>query len=166
MTALTRAQADVDRGDLGSARRRVASFISSTTYRPDVLAMAADISFKMHDPVQAGRYWLLTPAIGPEVEDAIEAFARACHHDAQVMASEMPRFKERCKVAAYPEVVRERLARYGVDVVFQRQDPDLAPVGKSGWKQKAKALGCLVVALGLVLLIAVVLRVVRRAWCG
>lgn len=165
MNAIERAQADVDRGDLGSARRRLGSFIGSTRYNPEVLARAAEISMQMRDPVQAGRYWLLTPTTGQPVEAVIEAFARACHHDARMMAAELPRFPRRFKMTEYPDVVRKRLARYGIDEVFTGQDPELARVPKTGWKQKAKVLGCLVVGVGFVALVFFGVRALARWGC-
>jgi hypothetical protein len=166
MTVLARVQADIDRGDLGSARRRLASTVGSRGYVPDLLAKVAELSVQMRDPVQAGRYWLLTPASGPEVEAAVEAFVRACRHDARQMASELPRFRLRHKVNEYPEVVRARLARFGIDKVFVQQDPDLAPVQRAGWKHHLKALGCVVMGVGLVTLIVLGVRALARWRCG
>lgn len=166
MTVFARAQADIDRGDLGSARRRLASTVGSVGYNPEVLAKVADLSMQMRDPVQAGRYWLLTPTTGAEVEAAIEAFALACHHDARQMASELPRFKLRYRVNEYPEVVRQRLAKFGMDQIFVQQDPDLAPVQRAGWKHNLKALGCAVVGVGIVTLIVLGVRALVRWRCG
>jgi hypothetical protein len=163
---LARAETDVERGDLGSARRRLASFIASAGYTPEILTRAAEISMQMRDPVQAGRYWLLTPAEGVPVEGAIEVFALACHHNPQQMASELPRFKLRHKVASYPEVVQSRLKRFGIDHVFEQQDPDLVVGQPAGWRQKAKALGCLLLVLALPVALVFVIRAALRTWCG
>jgi hypothetical protein len=102
----TGVQADLARGDLGSARRRLASAVGSGAYDPELLARIAELSVRMGDPVQAGRYWLLTPSTGQEVEAAIEAFARQCHHDGRTMAWELPRFG--------PATWRARRRRAGV----------------------------------------------------
>lgn len=86
---------------------------------------------------------------------------------ARAMAWELPRFPGRLKVAEYPEVVRARLARYGIAAVFEAGDPTLAP--KVGLRQGLlPLLGCLGGAVGFVLVIFFVLRALARAlnWCG
>lgn len=114
---------ETGRVDPAATRRRLASFISAEAYKPDLLARVARLSIELKEPVQAGRYWLLSDSTGEDVDAAIEAFAASCQRTPRLMASELPRFKRDWDVEAYPEVVRQRIAKYGLAEHLARRAP-------------------------------------------
>jgi len=81
------------RVDPAATRRRLVSFLGSQGYKPDLLARIARIAVELNETVQAGRYWLLSEATGPDVDAAVEAFAESCQRMPRLMVSELPRFR-------------------------------------------------------------------------
>ncbi len=55
MGARERARLDIERGDLGSARRRLMSLAQTKQYPEDVCEEIARLCVRMHDPIEAGR---------------------------------------------------------------------------------------------------------------
>jgi hypothetical protein len=142
--------------DPAATRRRLASFVGAEGYKPDLLARLGRLSLELKEPAQAGRYWLLSDSAGPEVEAAIEAFARSCQGSPRLMVSELPRFARDWDLQAYPPRVRERISRYGLK-------PDLLLRNKAApqvrrWSGAAVAVAVLVALAGVALLLFVVLR--------
>ena len=110
-----RVQQDVVRGDLGMARTRLLSLLQQQGYSADLLARIGRISFDMHDLANAGMYWLVSNALGPEVDAAIQAFADRCGGIAGNMVTQLPQFLRRMPLARYPAEVQARLGRFGID---------------------------------------------------
>jgi hypothetical protein len=165
VSALKRAEQDVARGDLGSARRRMASFVVSADYEPDVLARLGDVCRAMGDPVEAGRWYLLSSADGPEVDEAVGRFVAACRGVPSHVAAALPHFRRRWDVGIYAGSARARVDRYGLVACFhgeaQRRNPrDARRAGRLA------ALGCIagVLAFGGVIVAGVVtiLRLLDR----
>ena len=142
--------------DPAATRRRLASFVGAEGYKPDLLARIARLSVELNEPVQAGRYWLLSDAAGPDVDAAIEAFAASCQRTPRLMASELPRFKRDWDVEAYPAIVRQRIAKYGLAEHLARRAPKKRPARS---RMTLIALGL----LGALLLFAGLLILLRRA---
>ena len=109
--------------DPAATRRRLASFIGTAGYKPDLLARVARLSIELKQPVQAGRYWLLSDASGPEVDEAVEAFAASCQRTPRLMASELPRFARDWDVEAYAAAARARIGKYGLADELARRRP-------------------------------------------
>ena len=120
------------RVDPAATRRRLASFIGSEGYKPDILARVARLSLELKEPAQAGRYWLLSDASGPEVDEAIERFADSCQRTPRLMVSELPRFSRDWDIEAYPEVVRARIDKYGLRDELARRERKKRVTSKSG----------------------------------
>jgi len=110
-----RVQQDVARGDYGLARTRLLSHLQQQGYSADLLARIGRLSFDMHDLTNAGRYWLISNAEGPEVDAAVRAFADRCGCNAGNMVSQLPQAFRQKPMASYPPVVQARLGRFGID---------------------------------------------------
>ena len=100
--------------DLPAARRRLAAFLPAEGYKPDLLARIGRMSMSLKEPAQAGRYWLLSDATGPDVEAAVEAFVQSCQSVPERVVAELPRFKRDWEVEAFAAPARKRVARYGL----------------------------------------------------
>jgi hypothetical protein len=146
-------EAETTKTDLGATRRRLASFVGTEGYKPDLLARIAGICRKLHDEAQAGSYYLLSDESGPEVEAAVETFVQSCGGSAQAIVRGLPRFPERDRIEAYSPVVRARIVRYGLEKELGRTGKPRA-VRKPGLALAAWAL----LALILLLLAVLVLR--------
>jgi hypothetical protein len=122
------------RADPAATRRRLASFIGAEGYKPDLLARIGRLSLELKEPAQAGRYWLLSDAEGPEVDAAIEAFAQSCRGSPRLMVSELPRFARDWDVEGYPKVVRGRIVRYklAADLELRRKSGE-QPAPRRKW---------------------------------
>jgi hypothetical protein len=110
MSALERAQFDVQQGDLGSARMRLRSFISTARYSAEVCEMLARISRQMSDPVEAGRWYFLCDSADEEAAACIELFLHSCRDDARRIATRIPARVRSTPAEQFPEAVRERLS--------------------------------------------------------
>jgi hypothetical protein len=154
--ALERADEDVARGDLGSARRRLASFVASGEYRPDVLARVGNLCLTMGDPVEAGRWYLLSSAEGTDVEHAVRRFVDTCGgNPAQALAT-LPHFRRRSDFAQYAGAPRARIEQFGLsaplEVEARLRNP---PGGPARLRQKLAFVGCMAAILAFVLVIGV-----------
>jgi len=110
-----RVQQDLARGDFGLARMRLLSQLQQQGYSADLLARIGRISLDMHDLANAGRYWLLSNAQGPEVDAAIQVFADRCGGIAGNMVSQLPQALRQKPMASYAVEVQERLGRFGIN---------------------------------------------------
>jgi hypothetical protein len=90
MSALEQARHDIELGDLGSARRRLASRLSTSDFDPEVLAMLGDVCALMGDPIEAGRYWLMSNREGEDVRTGVEMFVSSSRHDAGRIVRALP----------------------------------------------------------------------------
>jgi uncharacterized protein DUF6584 len=144
------------RVDPAATRRRLAGFIGGESYKPDLLAKVARLSVELNEPAQAGRYWLLSDASGPEVDAAVEAFAESCQRLPRLMASELPRFARDWEIASYAPAARERIAKYKLAADLGRREPKKPERSKRG--MTAVAVGGLV----LMVMLAALLVLLRR----
>jgi hypothetical protein len=74
--------ADVDRGELAAARRRLRELLVSRPHRLDVRERLAQIYRGMGEPAQAGRWGYLSDDVPPH---ELQAFQSACDGDAALM---------------------------------------------------------------------------------
>lgn len=118
-TAVDRAERDVERGDLGSARHRLASHLPRVGYSPALLRRLGEISLGMKDPIEAGRYLLLSDAVGEEVEGAVEAFVKRGASTRIGVVGRLPRLCCLHALEAYPAVVQQRLRRWKLTSLVQ-----------------------------------------------
>ena len=114
MSAVERAKEDLGRGDHWLARQRVASYLATSGYDPELLTFLGQICFEMHDAYAAGRYWLASTAEGERVEQAIETFLRHSGGDPMSIAATLPSFVKSAPRGGYPAIVQERLRRIGI----------------------------------------------------
>lgn len=139
--------------DPAATRRRLASFIGPEGYKPDLLSRVGRLSIELKEPAQAGRYWLLSDAAGPEVDEAIEVFAQSCQRLPRLMASELPRFARDWDIEAYPELVRARIDKYGLRKELERRGPRTRAPSKSGITALAIALLAALLIMGALLIL-------------
>jgi hypothetical protein len=138
MSAIERANQDIERGDYGMARVRLASYLNAKGYDADMLNRLGEISFEMHDPSQAGRYWLASSADGEHVEQAVAAFMDRMGKDSRSAVSRLPRAVREAPTGALPPVAKDRMRRLGLDEVFAKWCPRERPVGVKSLGRIAK----------------------------
>lgn len=114
MTALKRAEEDVERGDHRLAIQGLESYLVAKGYRPEVQKRLGQIAHKMHDGYRAGRWWLTSTATGEEVEQAIAIFMSHAGGDVQDALKQVPASARLSSISDYPEIVQERLQRFGL----------------------------------------------------
>ena len=154
MSAIERAEQDVERGDYGLARVRLAGYLNSKGYDAEILDRLGRISYEMHDPSEAGRYWLASTAEGPQVEGAVAAFVGRTGSDARVTVSKLPRAVREAPMSALPPIAKDRLRDLGLDEVLSQWGTlERRPHRSSGWRcWLGVALILLLVAVGIVVL--------------
>ena len=108
MELAERVRRDIEAGDLGMARRRLASRLAQQGYDPDLLAELGRISGQMGDRREAGRFWVMSTAEGPEVDAAVRCFVASCGGRAAQVCSQLPRASRLQTLDQYPEVARHR----------------------------------------------------------
>jgi len=113
--------------DKVASRRRLSGFVSSEGYRPDLLSRIARISMELHETAQAARYWLLSDAVGPEVDAAVDTFVKSCNGTPRLIAFELPRFKRDWDVDTYAPAAKARIARFGLADELANRRPGGAP---------------------------------------
>jgi hypothetical protein len=156
MSAIERAEQDVERGDYGLARVRLADYLNSKGYDAGILDRLGRISYEMHDLSQAGRYWLASTAEGPHVEDTVAAFVGRTGTDPRVTVSRLPRVVREAPMSALPSIAKDRLRRLGLDEALGKWCPGQPPVGAKPLGRIARATIALVfLALVIVLCIVV-----------
>jgi hypothetical protein len=151
-----RIEADLARGDFARARMRLNSHLSSKGYNEELLTWAGRISFDMHDPIQAGRYWLVTGAAEERVEQAINGFARECALNPDVMVSQLPRWMRFKSLSEYPPAVQRRLQALGLHEKIL-EVPPRSPVIQ-GWPDSL--FGKIAILCAYLLVIVIVLFVI------
>lgn len=150
MNALQKAELDVKAMDYGSARRRLMSHLASVGYRPEVCQRLAEICRMMHDPVEAGRWFLLCEHVDTWGEECIARFLSKHGDRMSQVFSELPQQVRLAHVDDYPPVVAARLKGLGfTGKPNSRTSPRSAAPGS-----KLMAIGCLLV---IVVLAAIVI---------
>ena len=144
ISALQRADQDLECGDYGLARQRLTSYLSTEGYDPHVMAQIGQISCDMHDMFQAGRFWLLSSAAGEVTEDAISRFIRDAGSEPRAIVGQLPRAARLCSLEDYPDLVQERLRRFGLDEAIVLAGRAAAKGGSKTWGDHAMLTGCLI----------------------
>lgn len=114
MSAIERAEHDLSQGDVGLARVRLASFLSTNGYDPAILVRLGDLSHRMQDLREAGRYWLLSSAEGEHVEQAVTLHCASCGNNAHQIICGLPRVCLLDATEDYPDAARRRIAQRGL----------------------------------------------------
>ena len=114
-TAIQRAKQDEAAGDLGMARARLCGYLNSKGYDADLLAEIGRLSFDIQDLYHAGRYWLTSSAVGPDVDRAIAHFLGSTSRKPQYVVAELPRVCRFSELSGYSPPVQERLRKLGLD---------------------------------------------------
>ena len=112
VSALERAKLDEAAGDLGSARRRLASYVASTGYDPAICEQIARLCVGMHDPHEAGKWYDVSDSSDSDAESCITAFEKSCGGPKGVLG-QLPRVALSKALEQYPPRVAARLAIAG-----------------------------------------------------
>jgi hypothetical protein len=155
--AFKRAKLDEQQGDLGSARARLRSYLSSTGYDPAVCERIARISMKMQDPVEAGRWYFLCDSADADAAPAIERFCAAAGGEPRQIYAQLPAFYRTISRERLPGAVLERLKE-----IRALPPADARTRPQSGFFDWLIPVGCMTVLTLTLLLTAVgVVAVVR-----
>ena len=110
MSVHHRAAQDEAGGDLGSAKRRLASYaVSANTFDPSICERIARLCVRMQDPTEAGRWYILCDSKDTESSDCIQRFTASCGGTPDQVLSQIPRGLKLTSLAEYPPVVAARL---------------------------------------------------------
>lgn len=120
MDGLQRAVRDILAGELGLARQRLESYVTTRGYHPDIMGRLGQVCFDMKDRFNAGRHWMLSSAQGQDVDDAIEFFMRSTGRIPEQAINSFSRRARLPGAELYPPVVQERLRRYQLDSKIAR----------------------------------------------
>ncbi|HZW05678.1 MAG TPA: DUF6584 family protein, partial [Phycisphaerales bacterium] len=101
---------DERRGDLGTARRRLASLAATRGYDPAVIERVARLSVRMGDWYEAGRWYAIVDSTDAEAPLAIERF-QAAAGGPEVAAWRIPLAEKVRNRADLPLAVRDRLGK-------------------------------------------------------
>lgn len=165
MDAIRRAQADIDAGDLGSARRRLMSRAVSKGYEPGVCERVARLCVQMRDPIEAGRWYFLCESADPEAGPLVERYVEALKRDAGRILADLPSsLYERFQNGAGPAIVEQRLSTLGAT---SRVPRGVVRAPRATFRQQITGAGCAIgtALLGLCTIVGMI-TVVKflRAW--
>lgn len=146
LRVVERAQAELARGEVWRARRRLASYAVSGSYLAEVLALLGAVCQRMGDVPEAGRFWLLSDAEGEEVERAVALFV-SLHEQGgpRRLVAQLPRRTRLASLEAYPEAARRRILALGLEaeLTWRAWKPRDAPKPRAGAVPPSEAWGCL-----------------------
>ena len=149
------------------ARQRLTSRLAHQGYDPDLLAEIGHVAHLMGDPREAGRFWLMSAAEGPELDEAVRAYVATCGGLVQQVVARLPRAARLSTLDEYPETVRRRWERLAIGPYVC---PPWASWGTVDCREPSSGgLGCVAVFLlvcALVLVCAVVGAVTIVGWLG
>ena len=114
-TVFERADQDIARGDYFSARQRLTSRLLSTGYDPRLLERLGELCVKMHDPGEAGKYYLLSSAAGADIEQAIDMFVQRCGGEPERIVSHLPQKLCLSELSHYHVVAQGRILRLNLE---------------------------------------------------
>ncbi|RJP36795.1 MAG: hypothetical protein C4547_06635 [Phycisphaerales bacterium] len=114
MSALDRVKTDIERGDFGMARIRLMSYLDTQGYDPEVLNRLGQLCLDMHDPFEAGRFWLASSARGEDVDAAISVFLDRVGGGPWHVVSQLPRGVRLASLESYPDAAADRLRQFGL----------------------------------------------------
>ena len=113
------------------ARRELISWLARWGHDAEVLALLGRVVLEMKDEPQAGRWWLLSSAEGPDVERAVDASIADWRGARRRYLSQLPHRVRKGLPKELPAPARARLQRLGIDPVrLELPSPPAKPVAR------------------------------------
>jgi hypothetical protein len=140
-----RAAYDEAKGDLGSARERLAASASATGFPPKTCEAVARLSVRMHDPTEAGRWFLLTACEDDQARKAIEFFLESHKRLPKLVLDRLPKgLIPHLRKSPFPKNLHDSVLGMGVSdpKTLLTTIPEKPP---SSTSKDALGLGCLFV---------------------
>ncbi|MCP4594313.1 MAG: hypothetical protein GY842_26590 [bacterium] len=162
MSALERAQEDIEQGHYGLARQRLTSYLVSKGYDAELVAKIAQLSYDMHDVHQAGRYWLVSEAEGEHVDEAIALFVKRSGSVPSLVVNQLPRVLRLPSFQDYPEAVRRRISSLGLEGLICMDARKREGADSGVWGDRLMLVGCLTVTVLLVVVFLIGLGTIIR----
>lgn len=100
----------------------------------------------MHDPYEAGRYWLASRAQGAEVDKAVNDFFRRAGVAPRQIVAQLPRAVRLRSLDGYPEAARLRIERLGLADAITRGSTQ-APAARLSWSDVPRGVVFLLIIL-------------------
>lgn len=138
--ALVRARRDVQRGDLGTARLRLASHLSNNPDQTDVRRMLVELCRQAGDPADAGRWGYLTELATDAERDAFDARFGGNRNLIRHALNDSTR------VSRPSATARERLGAME-DYPSRARSADPEPALTATWGERLAGVGCGLVVL-------------------
>ncbi len=150
MDARGRAKQDELDGDLGLARKRLMSLMATSTYDPKLCREIAELSVRMGDLTEAGRWYLMTAEQSTaEQEVLIERYLNQHRRDKQSIINTLPTAFKRLDIETMPDRVRIRLKNIGIRKLGVGRKKQKSPV-EGSYSQIGPA-SCLAIAIVLII---------------
>ncbi len=154
MNVQDRVREDEASGDLASAKNRLASHAVTTHFDPSICEQIARLCLRMHDPIEAGRWYLLCDSTDVESAACIEKFMATCGGVAGQVLSQLPRGAKLKPLENWTPTAGARLRELG----FKHHPPPSKPTPSSRFDEfvsqigSAGCLGVIVILIGLVII--------------
>lgn len=152
MGARERAEEDIQAGDFASARSRLISLHNSGGYDAALCTEIAQVCEVMKDPVEAGRWYLISDAHDKLAGEVfIDRFLASCGYDKDLAFARLPSAFKRVDVENRPRIVRERMDKIGIEQGEFKRRAEL----ESSSGSFMTYVGCFAVMGGLLIVFAV-----------
>jgi hypothetical protein len=153
---------DIARGDLGTAKTRLVSFLIGEGYDPALCAEIGDLCRDMLDPTEAGRWYFVSDRPTSEVAVEVDAFVARHGGRPESVLKQIPSKAKLDRMDDYPAAARERFRAVGCDWAPGDSHKKVAGLEADIWDTSprllAVRLGCTVGALAVVALLLIGLR--------
>jgi len=165
MSPLERAEDTIRQGNLAMARQQLASLVVAGSYDPELAARIGRIALDLGDRWEAGRWYLLSAAVGDEVEQCVELFVRGAGNKPEAVVLHLPHALCAHDVDDYAPAARGRIDRYGLRDVFRELTAGTSDSLRSKLRDGVVASGCLLVLLALFTALVVgFVAIIRWLW--
>ncbi|MBY0588313.1 hypothetical protein K2X85_14140 [bacterium] len=120
---LEKARRDREQGQLWLARKRLASYISSSGYDHLVLDLLGEVCYEMGDFPAAGRYWFFVELRNDRQRDAVAVFLRQAGRRPEQIGKYWPTKLRYVRLEKLPADARDRLAAVVHHIPMRRPPP-------------------------------------------
>ena len=150
---------DIARGDLGTAKTRLISYLIGEGYDPALCGEIGDLCREMFDPTEAGRWYFVSDRPPTDVELEVGAFVAKHGGRPESILKQLPSKAKLGDMDDYPEAARERFRSIGCAWAPGDSHRTVAGLDADPWwtspRLLAVRLGCAAAALAVIALLLI-----------